>query len=64
MIATLNVLGLNYATLGNHEFDLQEMSLRRRLNESQFEWIASNVYEYNSQAYREKGEKIIVINTF
>jgi 5'-nucleotidase len=48
MIATLNVLGLDYATLGNHEFDLQEGSLRRRLNESQFEWIASNVYEYNS----------------
>jgi 5'-nucleotidase len=48
MIATLNVLGLDYATLGNHEFDLQETSLRRRLNESQFQWIASNVYERNS----------------
>ena len=48
MIATLNVLGLDYATLGNHEFDLQEGSLRRRLNESKFQWIASNVYEFNS----------------
>jgi 5'-nucleotidase len=48
MIATLNVLGLDYATLGNHEFDLKEASLRRRLNESQFQWIASNVYERNS----------------
>jgi 5'-nucleotidase/UDP-sugar diphosphatase len=48
MIATLNVLGLDYATLGNHEFDLKEISLRRRLNESQFQWIASNVYERNS----------------
>jgi 5'-nucleotidase len=45
MIATLNVLGLDYATLGNHEFDLKEVSLRRRLNESKFSWIASNVYE-------------------
>lgn len=48
MIATLNTLGLDYATLGNHEFDLQEGSLRRRLNESRFQWIASNVYEYNT----------------
>ncbi|CAF4981070.1 unnamed protein product, partial [Rotaria socialis] len=45
MIGTLNVLGLNYATLGNHEFDLKEISLRRRLDESKFEWIGSNVYE-------------------
>jgi len=48
MIATMNVLGLDYATLGNHEFDLKESSLRRRLDESQFQWIASNVYERNS----------------
>jgi len=48
MIATLNVLGLDYATLGNHEFDLKEILLRRRLDESQFKWIASNVYERNS----------------
>jgi 5'-nucleotidase len=48
MIATLNVLGVDYATLGNHEFDLKEISLRRRLNESRFEWIASNVFERNS----------------
>ncbi|CAF1077333.1 unnamed protein product, partial [Rotaria sordida] len=48
MIATLNVLGLDYATLGNHEFDLREEILRLRLNESRFEWISSNVYEINS----------------
>jgi 5'-nucleotidase/UDP-sugar diphosphatase len=48
MIATMNVLGVDYATLGNHEFDLKEQSLRRRLDESRFEWIASNVYERNS----------------
>ncbi|CAF0986404.1 unnamed protein product [Adineta steineri] len=48
MIATLNVLGLDYATLGNHEFDLKVDSLRRRLNESRFQWIASNVYERNT----------------
>ena len=48
MIATLNVLGVDYATLGNHEFDLKEAILRERLDESQFPWISSNVYERNS----------------
>ncbi|CAF1221895.1 unnamed protein product [Adineta ricciae] len=48
MIAAFNTLGLDYATLGNHEFDLRVDSLRRRLNESKFEWIASNVYERNT----------------
>jgi 5'-nucleotidase/UDP-sugar diphosphatase len=48
MIATFNTLGLDYATLGNHEFDLKEASLRHRLDESKFEWIASNVYERNT----------------
>jgi 5'-nucleotidase/UDP-sugar diphosphatase len=48
MIATLNVLGVDYATLGNHEFDLKEAALRHRLDESHFKWIASNVYERNS----------------
>lgn len=48
MIAALNTLGVDYAALGNHEFDLKEPSLRRRLNESRFQWIASNVYERNT----------------
>jgi 5'-nucleotidase / UDP-sugar diphosphatase len=48
MIATLNALGLDYATLGNHEFDLKESSIRRRLNESKFQWISSNVFERHS----------------
>ncbi|UJR13761.1 hypothetical protein I4U23_000771 [Adineta vaga] len=48
MIAAFNTLGLDYATLGNHEFDLKVDSLRRRLDESRFEWIASNVYERNT----------------
>ena len=48
MIAAFNTLGLDYATLGNHEFDLRVDSLRRRLNESKFKWIASNVYERNT----------------
>lgn len=43
MIAVLNDLGLDYATFGNHEFDISEKNLQKRLNESRFTWFSSNV---------------------
>jgi len=43
MIAVLNAMGLDFATFGNHEFDLSEASLTGRLAESRFHWISSNV---------------------
>jgi 5'-nucleotidase / UDP-sugar diphosphatase len=43
MVAVLNVMGLDFATLGNHEFDLKKDQLGQRLRESTFTWISSNV---------------------
>ena len=43
MVATLNALGLDYAIFGNHEFDIDQADLQKRINESEFAWIASNV---------------------
>ena len=43
MIATLNAVGVDYVSFGNHEFDLTEPRLLARMNESQFKWISSNV---------------------
>lgn len=43
MVSVLNAMGLDYATLGNHEFDLREGPFKARLQESEFEWITSNV---------------------
>ena len=43
MIAVMNVVGFNYATFGNHEFDLSEQSFYQRLKESRFTWFSSNV---------------------
>lgn len=43
IVAVLNAIGLNYATFGNHEFDLRETQLLQRLKESQFTWFSSNV---------------------
>jgi 5'-nucleotidase/UDP-sugar diphosphatase len=43
MVDVLNAVGLDYATLGNHEFDLAEPAFRARLAQSKFKIIASNV---------------------
>lgn len=43
MVAVLNALGLDWTTLGNHEFDIPEGAFRSRLAESRFGYVASNV---------------------
>ena len=43
MVAVLNVLGLDFAVLGNHEFDISEAAFRARLSEGKFRVVASNV---------------------
>ena len=43
MVAVLNEMGLDYATFGNHEFDLSEGQFLSRLEESQFGWVSTNV---------------------
>jgi len=45
MIDGLNALGVDAASLGNHEFDLGPAVLQERLAESRFPWIATNVYQ-------------------
>lgn len=45
MVAVLNALGLDYATFGNHEFDLKEKDFLARLKESKFKWFSSNVFD-------------------
>jgi 5'-nucleotidase/UDP-sugar diphosphatase len=51
MVAVLNVMGLDYATFGNHEFDLKEEQLRQRLGESRFKWLSSNVSDASERAF-------------
>lgn len=45
MVAVLNTMGLDYATFGNHEFDLGVQQLNQRIQESQFRWLSSNVIQ-------------------
>lgn len=44
MIDALNTAGLNIAVFGNHEFDIKENEIQDRINESKFDWIASNSF--------------------
>ncbi|WP_443632669.1 bifunctional metallophosphatase/5'-nucleotidase [Candidatus Marifrigoribacter sp. Uisw_064] len=43
MIEVMNAMDFDLVTFGNHEFDLKERDLQKRLNESNFPWITSNV---------------------
>ncbi len=45
MIDAWNLVGLDYATFGNHEFDFGPDVLRERMKESRFKWIAANVID-------------------
>ncbi len=45
MIDMLNSLGVDYAALGNHEFDFGPAVLRQRMAESRFVWLATSVRE-------------------
>ncbi|MCB9080161.1 MAG: bifunctional metallophosphatase/5'-nucleotidase [Lewinellaceae bacterium] len=44
MVETLNALGLDYATFGNHEFDNNDVALvQKRFLQSTFQYVAANV---------------------
>ncbi|CAF3981965.1 unnamed protein product [Rotaria sordida] len=65
MVATMNTVGVDFVTFGNHEFDLSEKDLLTRMNESTFTWISSNIFRQDS--YQTFGSsishKIITIDT-
>ncbi len=44
MVEVMNAMNFELVAFGNHEFDLSYSNLQDRLNESDFEWISSNVF--------------------
>ncbi len=62
MVEALNAMGLDYATFGNHEFDLKTGELlEKRLAQSKFTYLSSNAFyqeESGSRRFRQ-GEKDI-----
>src|SRR4051812_23152896 len=51
MVAVLNLVGVDWATFGNHEFDIPEAALRARQGESKFKVVSSNVTDGNGALY-------------
>jgi 5'-nucleotidase/UDP-sugar diphosphatase len=47
MVDVLNAVGVDWATFGNHEFDLSEAAFLRRLAEQKFRIVSSNVTDAN-----------------
>jgi len=43
MVDVMNHTGIDLVCFGNHEFDVNEEELQQRLNESQFQWISTDV---------------------
>lgn len=43
MVEVMNEIGVDVVAFGNHEFDIKEHELQERMNESEFEWIGTNV---------------------
>ncbi|MCU7547558.1 bifunctional metallophosphatase/5'-nucleotidase [Chitinophagaceae bacterium LB-8] len=44
MVEAMNSAGTDLAIFGNHEFDISEVELQDRINESDFQWISSNAF--------------------
>lgn len=60
MVDVMNEAGLDYATFGNHEFDLSEEAFRKRLSESKFTWISSNVSDAEGNAFPQVARNVVV----
>lgn len=48
MIEMFNAVGVNVVTLGNHEFDFGTTILKQRMDESNFVWLGTNVFDQNN----------------
>ena len=51
MVDVLNAVGVDYATFGNHEFDVSESAFQSRLKEGHFHLVSSNVSDANGQPF-------------
>jgi 5'-nucleotidase/UDP-sugar diphosphatase len=51
MIDALNAAKLDYATFGNHEFELPRDTLVNRIHISNFKWLSANCREANGDAF-------------
>jgi len=51
MVDVLNHIGIDWATFGNHEFDVSEAAFRRHLGQVKFPLVSSNVVAADGQPF-------------
>ncbi len=60
MVDVLNHLELDYATFGNHEFDIKDNQFNQRMQEAKFTWVSSNVLAANGQPYEGVKQNLVI----
>ena len=60
MISTLNVAKLDLAMFGNHEFNYDDATLKKRIGERKFDWISGNVRDNQGASYAGLAEYFIL----
>lgn len=61
MVACMNAVPVKYVTFGNHEFDVTEDQFKKRMEESQFTWVSSNVTNVQKQLFPKTSENKIEV---
>ena len=60
MVDVLNATGLQWATLGNHEFDITEAQFNARMSEQKFKIVLSNATDTQGQPFANTATTAIV----
>lgn len=60
MVDVLNHFALDYATFGNHEFDLKEQQFNQRLQETKFTWVSSNVLAVDGRPFAGVKQHLVI----
>ncbi|MBL4663075.1 MAG: bifunctional metallophosphatase/5'-nucleotidase, partial [Flavobacteriaceae bacterium] len=69
MVEVMNAMDFELVTFGNHEFDLKEADLQKRLDESNFYWTSANVFQNNEDGprsfyFRRNNDTIYIPETY
>lgn len=69
MVEVMNAMNFDLVAFGNHEFDISYKQLQNRLNESDFEWLSSNVlHNQNGKSHYfhkiKNGKKVTVNDSY
>jgi len=62
MIELMNTVGFTIATIGNHEFDYGQETLKKRMKQAEFPMISANIKSEDPQGINPEPYKILSIN--